>query len=91
VYCIGNIVGSQVMRPSDAPKYLKGLTVCAVILIVNMANTVYWWWHYVRQNRKRDAEFAESGLSDEERKHQNWLAGESDLTDIQNQHFRYMC
>ncbi|BEI81330.1 hypothetical protein CcaverHIS002_0204900 [Cutaneotrichosporon cavernicola] len=91
VYCVGNIIGSQVMRPSDGPKYLKGLTVCAVVQILCMVNTCVWWWHYARQNRKRDAELAVSGMTEEERKHQNQLAGSSDLTDIQNQHFRYMC
>lgn len=79
------------MRPSDAPKYIKGLTVCAVIQVLCIVNTGLWWIHYARQNKKRNREAAASGISEEERQHQSWLAGESDLTDIQNRHFRYMC
>jgi hypothetical protein len=82
-YCIGNIIGSQVMRPSDAPLYRKGMTICGVMMILNIANTLVWWWHYKRENKRRDAEFLASGLTEEERDHQNFLAGETDLTDMQ--------
>lgn len=91
VYCVGNIVGSQVMRPSDAPLYHVGLTVCACCMLANMGNLCCWWAHYVRTNRRRLRAFEESGLTEEERNYQNYLAGETDLTDVQNKFFRYEC
>lgn len=71
------------MRPSDAPLYRRGLTICGIMMILNIVNTLVWWWHYKRENRKREAEFLASGLTEEERDHQNFLAGETDLTDMQ--------
>lgn len=71
------------MRPSDAPLYRMGLTISGAAMLLNLVNTGLWWWYYVRENRKRDKEFKESGLTIEERDHQNFLAGETDLTDMQ--------
>jgi len=90
-YSIGNIVGSQIMRPSDAPKYLKGISGCAVCFAVACVDLALWWWYYVRTNKRRDREFEESGMSDEVREHEMRLAGKMDLTDLQNRHFRYLC
>lgn len=71
------------MRKEDAPLYKRGLSICGAVMLVNLANTGLWWWHYVRENKKREREFQESGLTVEERDHQNFLAGEMDLTDMQ--------
>ncbi|KAL4769412.1 hypothetical protein BDW60DRAFT_218992 [Aspergillus nidulans var. acristatus] len=30
-YCVGNAVGAQMMIPSDAPKYTRGITACGVL------------------------------------------------------------
>jgi len=51
------------------------------MLLISIVNTGLWWWYYVRANRKREAEFARSGMTEEEREHQMRLAGEADLTD----------
>lgn len=48
-------------------------------------------WYYKRQNKRRDKEFAESGMTEEERELQTRLAGESGLTDKENKYFRYWC
>ncbi|RSH86472.1 uncharacterized protein EHS24_004728 [Apiotrichum porosum] len=88
-FCIGNIIGSQIFRPSDAPRYLKGLTGCAIAMAVCMVVVGAWWSYYEYTNRKRDRDFVTSGLTKEEQDYQRKLAGETDLTDIQNVHFRY--
>ncbi|BEI80879.1 hypothetical protein CcaverHIS002_0200390 [Cutaneotrichosporon cavernicola] len=88
-YCIGNLVGAQIMRPNDAPRYTKGLTAAAVILIGNIVLTANWWWYYVRENRKRRAE--NEGMSDEEITKQSEINGLMDLTDRQNRQFLYLC
>ncbi|ORY31768.1 CNF01220-like protein [Naematelia encephala] len=91
VYCGGAITGSLIFLPSDAPHYLHGLTACAVLYGVCVVNMVFWWKYYVSENQKREAAFIASGMSLEEREYLNKVAGESDLTDRQNPHFRYHC
>lgn len=61
------------------------------MLLISIGNTILWWYYYVRTNRRRDAEFAASGMTEEEKEHQTRPAGEADLTDKQNPHFRYSC
>lgn len=88
-YCVGNLVGAQIMRPSDAPTYRRGLTAAACILIANIVLTANWWWYYIRENRKRRAE--NINMSEEERIKQAELNGQMDLTDKQNRQFVYLC
>lgn len=90
-YCIGNIVGTQMFLASDAPRYLHGLTGCAVCMGFNFFNLISWWWYYKRANKRRELKFVESGLSDEERAYATRMAGEMDQTDMENPHFRYTC
>ncbi|BEJ11159.1 hypothetical protein CspHIS471_0105810 [Cutaneotrichosporon sp. HIS471] len=90
-YCVGNIIGSQVMRPKDAPLYIKGLTVIAIMIGINTVNFGVWWWYYWSTNRKRERAFVASGVSMEQRELENRIAGETDLTDRENPHFRYLC
>jgi hypothetical protein len=89
-FCVGNIIGSQVMRPSDAPLYLTGLTAIAICMAVNLLNFSAWWWYYTWANRKREAAFLASGVSEDQKELENRVAGETDLTDRENIHFRYM-
>ncbi|WWC95248.1 hypothetical protein V866_002107 [Kwoniella sp. B9012] len=91
IYCVGNMVGSQIVRPSDAPRYLKSLTACSVVLMVKTATIGGWWLYYVRENRRRDAQQQAESIAEEERLHLNKIAGETDQTDRQNPHFRYLC
>ncbi|WVF69378.1 hypothetical protein IAT40_004154 [Kwoniella sp. CBS 6097] len=89
-YCVGNMIGSQTMRSNDAPRYLKGLTANAIVMAINAAILFLWWGYYVRENRKRDAAFIASGMTMEERDYLNKVAGETDVTDRKNPHFRYV-
>jgi hypothetical protein len=82
-YCVGNIVGAQIFLPSDAPMYTRGLSACAASLLLNCVLMVAWAWYYRRENARRDAALAASGLTKEEADHQRKLAGEMDMTDIQ--------
>lgn len=89
VYCIGNIIGSQIFLPSDAPKYHKGLIACAICMLVSTVLTGVWWLHYKRENRRRAEYFAAEGISDEERRHRAQVNGELDMTDRENLEFVY--
>lgn len=89
-YCAGNIIGSQIFVTSDAPKYLKGLTGCAIAMMINVVLMLGWVAYYVWENRRRDRAFAASGMSTDEQAYQSKLAGETDMTDRDNKHFRYV-
>jgi len=80
-YCAGNIIGSQIFPPSDAPKYLHGLTACAIVMMVNIVLMLVWWGYYAWENKRRDKAVAVLGISVEEQDYQRKLAGEADMTD----------
>lgn len=82
-YCLGNVTGSLIFLPSDAPRYTRGLTACAAILLLNCVLMVCWCTYYRRENARRDRAFAESGMTAEEADYERKLAGELDMTDRQ--------
>lgn len=41
-YCIGNAIGAQMFVASDAPKYVRGITACAVLYIVEFCSFAAW-------------------------------------------------
>ncbi|KAF5365991.1 hypothetical protein D9758_006654 [Tetrapyrgos nigripes] len=85
MYCVGNMVGSQIFRSKDAPKYTRGV-IGFVLLVLDDAA---WRIIYVLRNRRRDKAQLNDGLTPEEREAQGRLNGEKDLTDFENPHFRY--
>lgn len=44
-YCVGNSCGSQLFQASDAPRYIKGLTACAVLFGVEALMMFAWRTH----------------------------------------------
>ncbi|KAF9878393.1 hypothetical protein CkaCkLH20_03885 [Colletotrichum karsti] len=88
-YCTGNAIGAQVFQAKDAPRYIPGLTVCAILFGVEAVLMSLWRLHYSVQNRRRAKKIAESGLSEEECRRQGLLNAEDDMTDFDNIHFVY--
>ncbi|KAL4938921.1 hypothetical protein BDV06DRAFT_231455 [Aspergillus oleicola] len=81
-YCVGNIIGPQAFRDTDAPSYSKGyegLLACLVVAIVAIGAYGALCW---MENRRRDA----MGETDE---HLQQQAAFSDLTDREKRGFRY--
>lgn len=83
-YCVGNIIGPQTFRPSDAPRYVSAevtilVCYCACLLIMAF---LYWWSRV--QNSKKAAIRARPGY--EKLENQEWL----DLTDRENPEFNYV-
>lgn len=89
-YCAGNAVGAQIFQASDAPLYLRALTVCAAMFGLEVLILIAWRFYYVFMNRKRDRLVAEMGMTKEESDHQGRLNGEAGMTDLDNVHFRYV-
>lgn len=82
-YCVGNIVGPQLVRSQSKadhyPELWLGLIICYVICIVASAALYFVLW---RENRKRDA----LPVDEAERAKLAFL----DLTDKENPYFRYV-
>ncbi|KAH8695994.1 putative MFS allantoate transporter [Talaromyces proteolyticus] len=82
-YCVGNIIGPQVFRPGDAPRYVPAeitIVVCYGVALIDLA--FIWWW-YQRQNKKKAMIRASAEYVRME--NQEWL----DLTDRENHEFVY--
>lgn len=84
-YCVGNAIGPQIFRASDAPHYRPAkiamvlcFALCMVILYVIRVLAV-------RENAKRDRLLA----SGDAKAHDNRDAAVNDLTDRENASFRY--
>ncbi|RFU29744.1 hypothetical protein B7463_g6600, partial [Scytalidium lignicola] len=81
-YCLGNILGPQVFRASDAPSYshgYQGLLACLVLSIAAIAGYGILCW---RENKQRDKAMSADGQVDE-------AEAFSDLTDKEKIIFRY--
>ncbi|KAL3475449.1 MFS general substrate transporter [Aspergillus californicus] len=88
-YCIGNAVGAQIMTPSDAPKYIRGITTCSILYLVEFCAMCAWRFYYIWENRRRAHIIAEMGVSPEDCARLGKLNAESDMTDRENVYFRY--
>lgn len=88
-YCVGNMAGSQIFKTKDAPRYVPGTVGACVCLGLEFVLICSWRLYYVWQNKKRDKAAIASGLSKEEQESIGREMGESNMTDLQNPHFRY--
>ncbi|KAL2210225.1 MFS general substrate transporter [Sarocladium strictum] len=88
-YCVGNAVGAQMFVPSDAPKYVKGITACAVLYIIEFCCMGAWRFYYVWENKRRAKLIAEQGIDAEESERLGKINAEADMTDMENIHFKY--
>ncbi|KAI1334665.1 MFS general substrate transporter [Xylariaceae sp. FL0016] len=82
----GNAIGPQVFLSRDAPRYYTAFAThlgCYSLLVVVL---LYFRWHMVRQNKKRD-EMAAAGVS--EANDARMVHAFEDLTDRENPNFRY--
>lgn len=81
-YCLGNILGPQVFRESDAPNYTHGYIGLVACLIVSMVSISSYGLLCQRNNRKRDrAQTDHAAVQPPE--------AFSDMTDKEKPDFRY--
>ncbi|KAJ7781217.1 major facilitator superfamily domain-containing protein [Mycena metata] len=90
-YCVGQMIGTQVFRAADAPRYIKGLTVISVVFGVQIVVTIVWKAYYNLENVRRDKAQIAASISDAENDKINRDAGATDKTDLENRSFRYIC
>ncbi|GAC96617.1 allantoate transporter [Pseudozyma hubeiensis SY62] len=78
-YCVGNMIGPQVFRASDAPRYIRGLIVVASMLALVFVLCICWLIYLVTENKRRRKVLAQMGVSEEERLLKNKINGELDV------------
>lgn len=83
-YCVGNMTGSQIFKAADAPRYVGGTVACAVCFALQFLLLVTWRVVYVLRNRRRQKQWEQDGLSEEDRVARGQELGEQDTTDFQN-------
>lgn len=83
-YCVGNIIGPQVFRASDAPDYSHGYVGLLSCIAVAIAAIIAYGTVCAMENRQRDREQADGIAEDDEE------VAFSDLTDKQKRSFRYI-
>ncbi|EXJ94140.1 hypothetical protein A1O1_02533 [Capronia coronata CBS 617.96] len=85
-YCLGNILGPQAFRASDAPDYshgYAGLLACIVVAIAAILGYGFLCWY---ENKQRDREAAAGGSIGAEHVSEDAF---SDRTDKEKREFRY--
>ncbi|TVY94432.1 putative transporter [Lachnellula willkommii] len=82
-YCVGNIIGPQVFRPKDAPRYLPAEITMVVCYSVCALELILIFLYYKRLNKKNAAFRATPGYKKLDK--QEFL----DLTDKENKEFVY--
>lgn len=88
-YCVGNSVGSQVFQAKWAPRYVPAILISAIFYGLEMILFLVWRYYYIYVNHLRDKAALAKGLSVEEQERLGRLAAEGDVTDYENDHFRY--
>ncbi|KAI1328667.1 allantoate permease [Xylariaceae sp. FL0255] len=81
-YCVGNIIGPQTFRSSEAPYYTSAYVAMLVGYSVKLVSVIVLYVHMWRENKARDA----AGPIDEKAAVE---AGMHDRTELDNKGFRY--
>ncbi|KAF8211188.1 MFS general substrate transporter [Mycena galopus ATCC 62051] len=92
-FALGNIVGTEIFQPKDAPAYIPGKITILVLLTAQLAVVILLRWVNLRLNTKKHAKIAElkdqNGWSDEDVQREREKHAFADLTDGQNMYFIY--
>ncbi|KAH7922466.1 MFS general substrate transporter [Leucogyrophana mollusca] len=92
-FSIGNIIGTEIFQPKDAPAYIPGKIAIMVLMTAQLAISFLLRWINIRLNRIRKAKLAEEqarrGWSDADVQRERERHAFADLTDKQNLFFVY--
>ncbi|KAI0880795.1 MFS general substrate transporter [Annulohypoxylon maeteangense] len=90
-YCVGNIIGPQTFKDSEAPFYTSAYIAILVGYCVKTTMVIVLYLYMWTENKKRDREAAIYGsrLSEEQEK-EAIEQGMQDVTELDNKGFRYV-
>lgn len=86
-FSLGNIIGTEIFQPKDAPAYIPGKTAIMILLIVQLFVSYTLRWINIRLNKQRQKQLAEAkalhGWSDADVQKERERHAFADLTDKQ--------
>ncbi|KAF7313734.1 MFS general substrate transporter [Mycena chlorophos] len=92
-FAVGNIVGTQLFQPQDAPGYIPGKVAIMLLLCIQLFVSGLLRWVNLRLNRKKRAQLERlkqaRGWTDEDVQREREKHAFADLTDKQNVYFVY--
>ncbi|KAJ6516013.1 MFS general substrate transporter [Mycena sanguinolenta] len=92
-FAVGNIIGTEIFQPSDAPSYIPGKIAILVLLTAQLMISLLLRWVNLRLNKKKNAKLADlkarNGWSDADIQREREKYAFADLTDKQNMYFVY--
>jgi hypothetical protein len=80
-FCVGNVVGPETFQAKDAPQYIPAKMTIVIVLSFSIIITLALMFLYSKENKRRDRQ----GLVEMPRNYEFM-----DLTDKENQNFRYL-
>ncbi|KAJ5578604.1 uncharacterized protein N7459_007568 [Penicillium hispanicum] len=86
-YCVGNLIGPQLFFAREAPRYQSGFASMIVCFAAQIAIVGLMYVLNARENKRRDRLHGNAPELDQAAV---VSAGLSDMTDMQNPHFRYV-
>ncbi|KAI0771463.1 MFS general substrate transporter [Trametes elegans] len=92
-FSVGNIIGTEIFQPKDAPAYIPGKIAIMVLLTVQLFISLLLRWINIRLNAKKAAKLEEetrkNGWTKEDVQRERERHAFMDLTDKQNPFFVY--
>ncbi|KAI0637783.1 MFS general substrate transporter [Trametes polyzona] len=93
-FSVGNIIGTEIFQPKDAPAYIPGKIAIMVLLTVQLFISFLLRWINLRLNAQKKAKLEEEkvkhGWTDEDVQRERERHAFMDLTDKQNPFFMYV-
>lgn len=83
-YGVGNLIGPQTFRADQAPRYTAGVVTMLVCYCLCIGLMLAYWGISAWENRKRDGKYGKP-----ERVHEGTVEGFVDITDKEQEAFRY--
>lgn len=92
-FSLGNIIGTEIFQPKDAPDYIPGKIAIMTLLGAQLVISFLLRWINLRLNKKKQAHIAElkarNGWSDDDVQRERERHAFLDMTDRQNPYFVY--
>ncbi|EXJ53569.1 uncharacterized protein A1O5_13241 [Cladophialophora psammophila CBS 110553] len=88
-YCVGNIIGPQTFKSSEAPRYHSAYVEMLVGYTIKLVAIIVLYVYMFAENKRRDREAAVSGVADLDEEKEAIERGMHDVTELDNKGFRY--
>ncbi|EXJ80670.1 hypothetical protein A1O3_06954 [Capronia epimyces CBS 606.96] len=88
-YCVGNIIGPQTFKDSEAPRYHSAYIAMLVGYVVKLVAVVVLYIYMFLENKRRDRDAAAVGVLTAHEEKEAIEHGMHDVTELDNKGFRY--